>query len=129
MGVGSFHVRSGQREDPAFGASLLQSDANGEDCCEIIRGTPYAIPAEPARESLLGGMGFRAEREIRPAVIARKNSFHNTSDRGAQTQALLMSIYHTLKRRGCDPLKTIEQALRASIETGHLPPLPQGPSP
>lgn len=70
-----------------------------------------------------------AEREIRPAVIARKNSLHNTSDQGAQTQAILMSIYRTLKRRGCDPLKTIEQALRPYIETGHLPPLPQGPGP
>jgi len=70
-----------------------------------------------------------AEREIRPAVIARKNSFHNTSDHGAQTQAILMSIYRTLKRRGCDPLKTIEQSLRAYIETGALPPLPQGSSP
>ena len=66
----------------------------------------------------------RAEREIRPAVIARKNSFHNTSDRGAQTQAALMSIYRTLKLRGLDPMGEIVRALETFIRTGALPPLP-----
>ena len=66
----------------------------------------------------------RAEREIRPAVLARKNSFHNSSDRGAQTQAALMSIYRTLKLRGLDPLGEIVRALETFIRTGALPPLP-----
>ena len=34
-----------------------------------------------------------AERQIRPAVILRKNSQSNRSDRGAATQAILMSVY------------------------------------
>jgi len=38
-----------------------------------------------------------AERAIRPAVIIRKNSYGNRSQRGADTQAVLMSIYRTLK--------------------------------
>ena len=66
----------------------------------------------------------RAEREIRPAVIARKNSFHNTSDRGAATQAALMSIHRTLKLRGRDPIAELAAALRAHTLTGTLPPLP-----
>jgi transposase len=66
----------------------------------------------------------RAEREIRPAVIARKNSFHNMSDRGARTQSILMSVYRTLKLRGYDPLETIADALAAHIATGQLPALP-----
>jgi len=37
-----------------------------------------------------------AERAIRPAVIIRKNSYGNRSHRGADTQAVLMSIYRTL---------------------------------
>jgi transposase len=69
----------------------------------------------------------RAEREIRPAVIARKNSFHNTSDKGAQTQAVLMSVYRTLKLRGRDPLAEIVGALEHFILRGTLPPLP-GPA-
>lgn len=64
------------------------------------------------------------ERAIRPAVIIRKNSYCNRSQRGADTQAVLMSIYRTLKQRGHDPLATITQALTDYLRTGILPPLP-----
>jgi len=64
------------------------------------------------------------ERQIRPAVILRKNSQSNRSDRGAASQAVLMSVYRTLKLRGLNPTKTIANALRAYLATGHLPPLP-----
>ena len=66
----------------------------------------------------------RAEREIRPAVIIRKNSLGNRSENGAQVQAVLMSIYRTLKLRGHDPLKTLVNALKDYVRTGSLPPLP-----
>jgi hypothetical protein len=65
-----------------------------------------------------------AERQIRPAVILRKNSQCNRSERGAATQAVLMSVYRTLKLRGHDPRATIEHALRHWSQTGQLPPLP-----
>ena len=65
-----------------------------------------------------------AERMIRPAVILRKNSQSNRSDRGALTQAVLMSIYRTLRLRGHDPLQTIAAALRTYLQSGTLPPLP-----
>jgi len=67
----------------------------------------------------------RAEREIRPAVIARKNSFHNMSHAGARTQAILMSVYRTLKLRGHDPIETLADALSIRIAGGKLPPLPK----
>jgi transposase len=66
-----------------------------------------------------------AERAIRPAVIMRKNSYANRSHRGAETQAVLMSIYRTLKQRGHDPLATVTAALRTYLLTGQLPHLPQ----
>ena len=66
----------------------------------------------------------QAEREIRPAVLMRKASYGNQSDRGAATRAVLMSVYRTLKRRGHDPLRVITEALRAYAATGELPPLP-----
>jgi hypothetical protein len=69
----------------------------------------------------------RAEREIRPGVIARKNSFQNTSERGARTQALLMSVYRTLKLRSLDPVETLADALALYIATGALPPFPPRP--
>lgn len=66
----------------------------------------------------------QAEREIRPAVIIRKNSLGNRSEKGANCQAVLMSIYRTLKRRGLNPIDTVVEALREYVKTGKLPPLP-----
>ena len=39
------------------------------------------------------------------------------------TQAVLMSVYRTLRLRGHDPLQTLAAALRRTLQTGHLPPL------
>jgi transposase len=65
-----------------------------------------------------------AERMIRPAVILRKISQSNRSEKGAAVQAVLMSVYRTLKLRGHDPLATIASALRRYLTDGHIPPLP-----
>jgi len=75
-----------------------------------------------------------AERQIRPAVILRKNSQSNRSDRGAATQAVLMtldrqlcqgmSVYRTLRLRNLNPTETIAHALKTYLSTGQLPPLP-----
>ena len=45
----------------------------------------------------------RAERELRPTVIARKVSFGSQSDAGAKTREVLMSVVHTLVKRVSDP--------------------------
>lgn len=65
-----------------------------------------------------------AERAIRPAVIIRKNSYGNRSEQGADTQAILMSIFRTLKQRQIDPLGVTIHAIRSYLTTGQLPPLP-----
>jgi transposase len=70
-----------------------------------------------------------AERSIRPAVIMRKNSYSNRSDKGARTQSILMSIFRTLKQRNANPISTIEKALRQYIQTGTIPPLPKTTAP
>jgi len=67
-----------------------------------------------------------AERMIRPAVILRKNSQCNRSERGAATQAVLMSVYRTLKLRGHDPRRAIADALTTYAATCELPPMPSG---
>lgn len=66
----------------------------------------------------------QAEREIRPAVLMRKASYGNQSQRGCETRAVLMTIFRTLKRRGLEPLAIMAQALRTYTATGQLPPLP-----
>jgi transposase len=68
-----------------------------------------------------------AERMIRPAVVLRRNSQSNRSERGAAVQAVMMSVYQTLRLRGLDPLATITAALRTYVTTGQLPPVPQPP--
>ena len=68
-----------------------------------------------------------AERMIRPAVVLRKNSQSNRSEKGAATQAVLMSVLRTLKLRGHDPMDTLAAALRTYLMTNTLPPLP-GPA-
>src|SRR6266481_8359437 len=52
-----------------------------------------AVPAE----------NNRAERELRPTVIARKVSFGSQSEAGARTRERLMSVLHTLKKRHTHP--------------------------
>ena len=63
------------------------------------------------------------ERSIRGAVIMRKNSFNNRSQKGAMTQSVLMSVFFTLKQRGLNPVDTVKKALQIYIRTGRLPKL------
>ena len=65
-----------------------------------------------------------AERSIRPAVILRKNSYGNRSEQGANCQAVLMSVFRTLKQRGHDPIQTVVQAIEHYLAYNQLPPLP-----
>src|SRR4051794_31281483 len=65
-----------------------------------------------------------SERILRPAVIVRKNSYANGSETGAETQAVLMSVFRTLKQRGYNPVSAVLDAVRTSLKTGQLPPLP-----
>src|SRR3972149_3681748 len=64
-----------------------------------------------------------AERMIRPAVIARKNSYCNRSQKGAQTQAILMSIFRTLHLQKKDTIVTLEEAFKIYCQKGSLPSL------
>ena len=61
------------------------------------------------------------ERSIRGAVIMRKNSYNNRSERGAMTQSVLMSVFFTIKQRGLNPVATVKKAMKIYIETGKLP--------
>ncbi|MCA9449214.1 MAG: IS66 family transposase, partial [Candidatus Omnitrophica bacterium] len=64
-----------------------------------------------------------AEREIRPAVLMRKNSFHNMSDEGALVHSIMMTVFRTLKRKGFNPVDTLVHSLREFVTTGQLPSL------
>ena len=63
-----------------------------------------------------------AERTIRNAVVMRKNSYCNRSIEGAATQAILMSVFQTLKQRNAHVTATIVKALRQYLKTKKCPP-------
>jgi len=53
----------------------------------------------------------RAERELRPLVIARKISFGSQSEAGARTRETLMTVLHTLRKRTANVTAAFEQTL------------------
>ncbi len=61
-----------------------------------------------------------AEREIRPAVIARKLSAGNRTEAGAETHAVLASVLRTCRRQGMDIIRSLGDMLRQG--RGHLVP-------
>jgi len=65
-----------------------------------------------------------AERQLRPAVIARKLSAGNKTDRGRQTFEILASLAATSHQRGAD---FAELVARAAILANPPPTLPQPP--
>jgi transposase len=53
----------------------------------------------------------RAERELRPTVIARKVSFGSQSDEGAKTREVLMSVLCTLRKQVKQPQERLKEVL------------------
>ena len=66
-----------------------------------------------------------AERQLRPAVMVRKDSYANGSADGAETQSVPMSVFRTLKQRGHNPVSAVLDGVRTYLRTGQLPPLPK----
>jgi transposase len=66
-----------------------------------------------------------AERQVRPAVIIRKNSYGNRSHQGAEVQAVLMSLFRTLHLRQHHPVDALTNMAAASLASGAPPTLPE----
>jgi len=62
----------------------------------------------------------RAERELRPLVIARKTSFGSQSEKGRQTREILMSVLNSLAKRSDDVLGAFTAMLDALVEDPKL---------
>jgi hypothetical protein len=58
----------------------------------------------------------RAERELRPLVIARKISFGSQSEAGALTREVLMSVLHSLRKRTTQVTGAFQRCLDALAE-------------
>lgn len=77
-----------------------------------------------ARDPSIPAENNRAERDLRPLVIARKISFGSQSEAGAHTREILMSILHTLKKRGHNPAAALQGALDQLAQHPNLDPYP-----
>ena len=62
-----------------------------------------------------------AERQLRPAVTSRKNSYGNRSQMGALAQAIHMTIFGTLHLRGKDPVETLVNLVQHILASGEGP--------
>ncbi len=65
-----------------------------------------------------------AEQAIRPAVVNRKSCGGNRSERGAETQATLMSIFRTWHQHGRSAFGTLRKMLRDPAPRKHRLPTP-----
>ena len=77
---------------------------------EHLLGCLYEPAAEPTNN--------RAERALRPAVIARKVSCGNRTDRGRRTWQILASLAATCAQRGIDFVELLNSHLRLAPSTG-----------
>lgn len=75
-----------------------------------------------ARSPAIPADNNRAERDLRPLVIARKISFGSQSEKGAQTREILMSILHTLHKRTVDVFGALQRTLDALAENENRDP-------
>ena len=69
---------------------------------------------EWAKDRCVPADNNRAERELRPVVIARKVSFGSQSERGARTRSILMTLINTVKKRHKD--KTFTEWFKALLD-------------
>ena len=73
-----------------------------------------------ARSREIPAENNRAERELRPLVIARKISFGSQSEKGLQTREILMSVLNTIAKRTTDTVAVFTRALDAIVENPKL---------
>jgi len=59
----------------------------------------------------------QAERDLRPAVLARKTGRCNKTETGAETHAILASVIETLRKRGRNPIQDLTALLLAKKPT------------
>ena len=74
-------------------------------------GCLYDLSAEPTNN--------RAERPLRPAVIARKISCGNKTDRGRETWQTLASLAATCRQRSQDPIDCLAARIPLTAQLGY----------
>ncbi|MCL2117973.1 MAG: transposase [Planctomycetaceae bacterium] len=117
----ALHRRHPRRDQPEVTDRTIQQD----DCPKCRKVVEPAVP-DAMPDATIGHRGElfvflyhadvpfdnnHAERTIRGAVMMRKNSYCNRSVDDAKTQAILVSVFQTLKQQNANVTKTIVNAL------------------
>jgi hypothetical protein len=105
--------------------ALIDSDHQDKDCRRLVK------RLRRHQNELLTFLDYpevdwhnnHVERQLRSSVVARKNSGGNHSDHGAETQAVMMTIFFTLALRDQDEVNTVIQMVEAYLKTGKTPEL------
>lgn len=98
---------------------LLAAPGNVADCQRLAAHLTTELPALFGFlfDFTLDATNWRAEQALRPAVVNRKVSGGNRSERGAQTQEILTSVIQTARLRDLDPRAVLVDLLRSPQPT------------
>jgi len=81
-----------------------------QDIQNIFRKNPHRL-YHWVRDRRVPADNNYSERGLRPLVISRKLSFGTQSARGSRARTVLMSVLHTLEKRGFDPASRLREAM------------------
>lgn len=95
--------------------NLLAAPGTLPDCHRLAKHLTTELPAVFGFlfDLTLDATNWRAEQALRPAVVNRKVSGGNRSERGAETQEILSSIVQTARLRDLDPRAVLVDLLRS----------------
>jgi transposase len=94
---------------------LLAAPGTVPDCQRLAAHLTTELPAVFGFlfDFTLDATNWRAEQALRPAVVNRKVSGGNRSERGAETQQILSGIVQTARLRDLDPRDVLVGLLRS----------------
>lgn len=81
-----------------------------QDIQNIFRQNPHRL-YHWVRDRRVPADNNYSERGLRPLVISRKLSFGTQSANGSRARTVLMSVLHTLEKRGFDPVSRLQEAI------------------
>jgi transposase len=98
---------------------LLAAPGTVPDCQRLAAHLTTELPAVFGFlfDLALDATNWRAEQALRPAVVNRKVSGGNRSERGAATQEILSSVVQTARLRDLDPRHVLVDLLRSPQPT------------
>jgi len=95
--------------------NLIAAPGTTDDCQRLAAHLTTELPAVFGFlfDLTVDVTNWLAEQALRPAVVNRKVSGGNRSDRGAETQQILSSVVQTARLRDLDPREVLVELLRA----------------